>query len=531
MVTHFIRGPLQFTEFLKKKPELEKRFGQFTIEPEIVLYFDDEHDTRLSIDSRNVFWETRKAIDYQYKSKEIHKLKLNYNQIEQAFGLLKNMGKTEVLISNGIRYESFGVDFVFSYRKDTKIGDFFEISLTLPEKVASSEAYRYLQSICKDLKLQTWSKQSFRNIIQDSWQNEQKQNITHKSSLDRIISSIESLLGKGSKGIEDKTIHSILKMKSNDYSHLEDIFNQMNKNQLLGDDHQVSDWGQGASIVIPVYNSEDTILATLQSISKQKIHPNIKDKLEVIVIDDGSTDNTQKKVQEYSSWYQIRYIKQDNMGRSVARNLGLSVAKREVIIFIDSDVILDAYFVNDHIQRHSCIPNAFFISFKENITKEKAFELLAADQIPTPDVKKDFRFEKEVKPDWLRIHRHVQNIEVRKVKIIEETDFLKNFGQDTVKGVWDLPSMSITNAISIKKDHIVKVGGFSPEFRGWGMEDTYIGSKLIAQGNYLIPIISTGIYHIDHPPRSGSDEQKMKEFNRNVMTYLSLISSETFPWK
>ena len=93
-----------------------------------------------------------------------------------------------------------------------------------------------------------------------------------------------------------------------------------------------------------------------------------------------------------------------------------------------------------------------------------------------------------------------------------------------VLGVWDLPSMSVTNALSVKKSHIDQIGGFSNIFSGWGMEDTFLGASLLAQNLYLIPILSSGIYHIEHSPRSGSEQEKIQQFSKNVTIYLSLIN-------
>lgn len=91
-------------------------------------------------------------------------------------------------------------------------------------------------------------------------------------------------------------------------------------------------------------------------------------------------------------------------------------------------------------------------------------------------------------------------------------------------GVWDLPSMVVTNALSIKKLSFEQIGGLNLQFKGWGMEDTFLGACLIAQGNYIIPCFSTGIYHIEHKPRSGSIKKQITEFNRNVLVYLDLVN-------
>jgi glycosyltransferase involved in cell wall biosynthesis len=86
-------------------------------------------------------------------------------------------------------------------------------------------------------------------------------------------------------------------------------------------------------VVIPMYNSEFTILRTLQSVVSQSIQPR-----KIIVIDDGSTDSSYEKVYEYIKHApSIILIKSENQGRSAARNLGVTYCDADYVAFIDSD--------------------------------------------------------------------------------------------------------------------------------------------------------------------------------------------------
>lgn len=90
---------------------------------------------------------------------------------------------------------------------------------------------------------------------------------------------------------------------------------------------------QKVSIVIPVYNVEKYIERCLKSILNQTL-----DSIEVIVIDDGSTDNSGKICDEFSSKYKnIKTFHKKNEGVSSARNLGITLAKGEYIGFVDPD--------------------------------------------------------------------------------------------------------------------------------------------------------------------------------------------------
>ena len=84
------------------------------------------------------------------------------------------------------------------------------------------------------------------------------------------------------------------------------------------------------SIIVPVYNAEKYIDRCLHSL----INQTLKD-IEIIVIDDGSKDNTNKILQKYKD--KIKIIKQKNSGVATARNKGLEIATGEYIYFVDSD--------------------------------------------------------------------------------------------------------------------------------------------------------------------------------------------------
>lgn len=87
------------------------------------------------------------------------------------------------------------------------------------------------------------------------------------------------------------------------------------------------------SIIIPCYNVQDTIRDTIASVLAQTC-----DEFEIIAVDDGSTDGTYSILEEYSgSDKRIKLIHKNNGGVSSARNLGLSKANGEYVLFLDGD--------------------------------------------------------------------------------------------------------------------------------------------------------------------------------------------------
>lgn len=88
------------------------------------------------------------------------------------------------------------------------------------------------------------------------------------------------------------------------------------------------------SIIIPVYNTEDYLEETLQSLLNQTMMEDI----EVIMVDDGSTDDSRYIIEKYALDYgNFQAYHNDNAGPGIARNYGLDMAKGDYVIFYDSD--------------------------------------------------------------------------------------------------------------------------------------------------------------------------------------------------
>ena len=91
-------------------------------------------------------------------------------------------------------------------------------------------------------------------------------------------------------------------------------------------------------MLIAAYNEERTIAISLQSVLNSD-YPDF----EVIVVNDGSTDNTEAEVQVFLSDPRVRYIKKPNGGKASALNRGLQEARGELVLFTDADSIFEAH--------------------------------------------------------------------------------------------------------------------------------------------------------------------------------------------
>ena len=127
------------------------------------------------------------------------------------------------------------------------------------------------------------------------------------------------------------------------------------------------------SLIIPVYKVEAFIYQCLNSIFSQILGD---ENIEVIIINDGTPDNSIEIVRGFSSFPQMKIVEQENQGLSVARNTGLCYAKGEYVWFIDSDDWLLPNAISDvltHIAAHPEIP-VFSTILEKHVEKDNKIE-------------------------------------------------------------------------------------------------------------------------------------------------------------
>jgi len=100
------------------------------------------------------------------------------------------------------------------------------------------------------------------------------------------------------------------------------------------------------SIIVPAYNRADEIDEFLYSFEKQSAK-----NFEIIVVDDGSTDNTKTVVETHKHKLDLKYFFQQNKGPGVARNSGMEKAKGDIFVFIDSDCTVPEDYIKN-LTRH-----------------------------------------------------------------------------------------------------------------------------------------------------------------------------------
>ena len=102
------------------------------------------------------------------------------------------------------------------------------------------------------------------------------------------------------------------------------------------------------SVVIPTYNRLPILRQCLQALESQNLQAPV-DRYEVVLVDDGSTDDTVRWLDSHAtSFPHVRLIRQDHGGPAAGRNRGVEEARGDVIVFIDSDLVVTQDFLVSH---------------------------------------------------------------------------------------------------------------------------------------------------------------------------------------
>lgn len=200
------------------------------------------------------------------------------------------------------------------------------------------------------------------------------------------------------------------------------------------------------TVIIPTYNREKVLAQALDGYMKQSSPQFIH---ELLVVDDGSTDNTESMVKDFSvrSRFPIRYLRQPNKGPAAARNWGIREAGSALVLFTDSDIIPERDLVKQHVEwhrRNSGITTAVL-----------GYVTWAPDVNATPFMR------------WYGEYK------------------LFSFGRLRNKPEADFHSFYTCN-LSLKTEFLRTCGQFDEEFKSAAYEDTELGYRLSEHGLRLL---------------------------------------------
>lgn len=259
------------------------------------------------------------------------------------------------------------------------------------------------------------------------------------------------------------------------------------------------------SIVIPTYNRAPQLLLTLVSFNTQT-YP--KDRFEVIVADDGSTDGTKHLVADFQASYSLRYVYHPaQRGRAAIRNLGVRYAKGPYIIFCDADFLVLPEFIATISRYHRKYPKSvisgipyswdgaythYYPDFSPE-EKERCSQVLAQSNMWSPDFETASEIIPLITPEDI-LHQTGALSKVIMPRIIPE-DIIHQIAQTDV-APWML---LITRCVSIRRSQLTRIGGFDERFVFYGLEDWDLGYRLHRLKIPFRSIQEVVGYHQEHP--------------------------------
>lgn len=250
------------------------------------------------------------------------------------------------------------------------------------------------------------------------------------------------------------------------------------------------EYSMSVSVVIPVYNRKEKLAKTIAGLTQQTYPLEL---IEVVIADDGSSDNPDELVELFSKHFDIKYIRQDDEGYRLSeiRNKGVEAATHEQIIILDCDMLplptlVESYMMYAHITDKAVLIGGRRYVNTDNIKYENIIKnvgiLYDLTSVRTDTGKPP---ENGLPPseDW-------------RYKIYRETNNLKNS---------KYPFRAFCGGnVCFPKSLIEKIGGFDEDFKAWGAEDTEFGYRVYNQGYWLIPVEKAEALHQEPP--NGSNE-------------------------
>jgi glycosyltransferase involved in cell wall biosynthesis len=225
------------------------------------------------------------------------------------------------------------------------------------------------------------------------------------------------------------------------------------------------------SVVIPLYNKQDTIVRAVESVRKQTVQP-----LEIVVVNDGSTDGSEEIVRKMNC-PGLRLIDQRNAGVSAARNRGWGDARGEWVAFLDADDEWEADYLESLVGLHEKYPGCKVYATSYKFWNE--------NEITLPTI--GWQEKEGVLEDYFKVAAHGS------------------------PPLW-------TSAVMVEKEALKNVGGFSSEIKIG--EDLLVWAKLASKYKVAYLNEPKAIYYF---PTSVNSQTKLRRPDDNDLVYRELV--------
>lgn len=233
------------------------------------------------------------------------------------------------------------------------------------------------------------------------------------------------------------------------------------------------------ALLISTYNWPKALNLVLESIQKQIIIPD-----DILIADDGSSEETQELIKKWQKESKLNIIhlwqEDDGFRKTLIHNKAVAKTDADYIIQIDGDILLNKYFVKDHISEAQ---KGFFISGSRGLINENITE-----------------------------------------KLLNSTDFCESLAKENIKNKFNVVRFPLAAPLVCKKkqasrkvkgcnfsfwrEDFINVNGYNNDLSGWGHEDIELAARFINYGLLQKKVkLKAVCYHLHHKLNDRKDEE------------------------
>ncbi|MFD0673853.1 glycosyltransferase family 2 protein [Cohnella sp. GCM10027633] len=259
------------------------------------------------------------------------------------------------------------------------------------------------------------------------------------------------------------------------------------------------------SVIIPTYNRSVQALLTLTAFEMQSFP---MDAFEVVVVNDGSTDDTLEQLLQCRKPYRLVIVSlHGTQGRSAARNAGVAAAQGDNLIFCDPDYLVTPRFLKVHADYLARFPNTVISGVPhmwKNIYAQYFPDFSEEERGAVSDVMRHNGLWSEAIQEQGRIVEIVTQDDVRRqsdtiarmIRPQEASAEVLHQYTTTDVAPWLL---CVTRSMSMTREMFARAGGFHEPFKMYGFEDWELGYRLHRMGCPYVCIDEEIGYHQQHP--------------------------------
>lgn len=299
------------------------------------------------------------------------------------------------------------------------------------------------------------------------------------------------------------------------------------------------------SVVMISYNKYPQNLFTLNSFKNQTFDLS---KVEIILVDDASTDDT-TELQKMKFPFRFKYIRcEKNVGRSCAKNIGINHVLGNIIIFLDVEMLIEPNFIENHYiyqkDHENVVVSTTNLQKRVYTVLEQEFNSTQIREcysmLNSNNAKRSLKLNSKIiknSKDSKKFKKFVRGLQ-KSYPLLSDAQldghiYQKfSFPDPTFEPIinkygpyltnFHIPWIfCITRNISLPKKLLDQVGYFSEEFEGWGSEDNELGYRLYKLGAKFIDAPNIITYHQEH---SYSTSVRYHEMIRNIIKFQQMHS-------